>query len=194
MFMSTITSVSVDDAPQTRTLVRTESILTQLIFEHSLRIRMKAETKNMAGSRESTANPTPAGASTPEERDRQESSSGETTLQGSSESVISTKGKKATDGKPADEVAKSEPSEDRSSNLVGKINNLVTTDLANITNARDFLFIRALEFPLLSCNRINRPSKSCLCSSTDIALHLVPLSYSWLEVYTRARPLLIAFV
>jgi hypothetical protein len=155
---------------------------------------MKAETKNITGSRESTANPTPAGASTPEERDRQESPSGETTLQGSSESVISTKGKKATDGKLADDMAKSEQSEDRRSNLVGKINNLVTTDLANITNARDFLFIGALAFPLLSCNLTNRPSKSCLCSSTNIALHLVPLSYSWLEVYTRARPHLIAYI
>ncbi|KZT13899.1 hypothetical protein NEOLEDRAFT_1125841, partial [Neolentinus lepideus HHB14362 ss-1] len=68
----------------TGTLVRTEGIITQLVFEHALRVRMKAETASEEG--------------------------------------------KSTDNTAA-------------SSLVGKINNLVTTDLGNLCDGRDFLVV-----------------------------------------------------
>ncbi|KAJ7489333.1 P-loop containing nucleoside triphosphate hydrolase protein [Mycena latifolia] len=70
----------------TRTLVRVEAIITQLIFEHALRIRFKSE----------TAAPDPS------------------------------KG----DARPR-----------AGQNLVGKLNNLVTSDLQNITEAKDFMLL-----------------------------------------------------
>ncbi|KAH7097252.1 hypothetical protein BKA62DRAFT_751274 [Auriculariales sp. MPI-PUGE-AT-0066] len=74
----------------TRMLVRTESIITQLVFEHALKIRVREDAQQQ----------------------------------------------------PDDDKANAKGAASRkSTNLVGRINNLVTTDLNNITNARDFLFI-----------------------------------------------------
>lgn len=67
-----------------QTVVRLEAILTQLVFEHSLRVRLKAESSE----------------------------------------------------------------DDKKSNLVGKINNLVTTDLATINEARNCIVLTS-EIPIL---------------------------------------------
>jgi len=140
---------------QTRTLVRTECIITQLVFEHALRIRIKAETPDtMAVSGSSTpASPTPDNASIAEHPFRQEEgASGDETLHyasgteaetlrsssASMKSTTSSKGKHKS--KPAE--AETTPMEHAdASNLVGKINNLVTTDLGNIVDSRDFLLV-----------------------------------------------------
>ncbi|KXN82428.1 ATP-binding cassette transporter abc4 [Leucoagaricus sp. SymC.cos] len=75
-------------------LVHTEGLLTQLIFEHSLRIRMKAEASE-----------------------------------------------RSDDPTKADNPLRHEGRRPKADNLVGKINNLVTTDMANVIEARDFLFL-----------------------------------------------------
>jgi len=72
----------------TRTLVRTEGIITQLVFEHSLRIRLEAGDQEEQGG-----------------------------------------GRK------------------NGSNIVGKINNLATSDLYNITQGRDFLVLGKSNHP-----------------------------------------------
>ncbi|KAJ7101009.1 hypothetical protein C8R43DRAFT_1141277 [Mycena crocata] len=128
---------------------RTLALITQLVFEHALRIRVKAESAEKA--------PTSSGASTPQDRsasptEQEESSGDETinadtvsrdeTLQASSASIKSTTSSKAK-GKGKDTKEESEESAS-ASNLVGKITNLVTTDLGNITESRDFLFILLL--------------------------------------------------
>ncbi|KAJ7770817.1 hypothetical protein DFH07DRAFT_1057900 [Mycena maculata] len=138
----------------TRTLVRCEALITQLVFEHALRIRVKAESAQKApGS--GTSTPAESGRTTPVEAE-QEASNGsgdetlnsdtasrDGTLQASSTSIKSTTSSKAK-GKGKAE-AKEEPVESpNASNLVGKITNLVTTDLANIVDSRDFLFITLL--------------------------------------------------
>ncbi|KAJ7501621.1 hypothetical protein B0H11DRAFT_2275231 [Mycena galericulata] len=131
----------------TRSLVRCQALITQLVFEHALRIRVVAET---------TYNPPPSVAVTAEESGRtshvdQEGSNGggeetsrsteadaasrDETLQASTASIESTKGT----GEPEPEEKPAESS--REKNLVGKITNLVTTDLGNIIDSRDFLFI-----------------------------------------------------
>lgn len=73
--------------------MHTEGLLTQLIFEHSLRIRMKAEISG-----------------------------------------------RPDDPQAASMVLRHENRRPKADNLVGKINNLVTTDMMNVIEARDFLY------------------------------------------------------
>ena len=134
-------------------LVRTEGIITQLVFNHALRIRMKAETtESPAASRVTTAAHTPDNASIAEEEDSAghgspsgSNASEEETVRASVISTASTAAtKKATEpaAKKSQDppVASVEPAA-ASGNLIGKINNLVTTDLNNLVDGRDFLFI-----------------------------------------------------
>ena len=74
--------------------MRLESILTSLVFEQMLRIRVKAETRSNGANAES-----PAG------------------------------------GQPNTGTAT------KTENLHGKLNNLVSSDLANVTGGRDFLLV-----------------------------------------------------
>ncbi|KAJ7283148.1 P-loop containing nucleoside triphosphate hydrolase protein [Mycena rebaudengoi] len=140
----------------TRTLVRTEAIITQLVFAHSLRIRMKAETTaekekvgpaapavespETASRAESDAETVDeAGAidetqsMTTQENGESSSSAGTATLQASSRSTKSTASKDSKE--PTKPATKAQP------NLTGRINNLVTTDLGNITEGRDFTYL-----------------------------------------------------
>ncbi|KAJ7274255.1 P-loop containing nucleoside triphosphate hydrolase protein [Mycena rebaudengoi] len=128
----------------TRTLVRTEAIITQLVFAHSLRIRMKAET---AATDSPVESPEPASPRTETDAEtideaqangtpeNGESSAGtETaTLQASSSSIksLAKQPPKATE----------EPATKSQGSLTGKINNLVTTDLGNIVDSRSFLML-----------------------------------------------------
>ncbi|KAK0198511.1 hypothetical protein F5146DRAFT_1100167 [Armillaria mellea] len=139
----------------TRIMVRTEAIITQLVFEHSLRIRVKASTADSPGK--STA-PTPDSASIIEDPPSTESSGSSSTLHGTSDAV-STDSRDANcdasttnqapsssteltqDSLSGQDAAETSAAQSDTSNLVGKINNLVTTDLGNIIDARDFLLI-----------------------------------------------------
>ncbi|KAK7064563.1 ATP-binding cassette transporter [Favolaschia claudopus] len=140
----------------TRTLVRCEAILTQLVFEHALRIRVKAETAEKKSSNSGTSTPVDSEAPSPADQDSgdetinatdADAASRDETLQASSASIKSTTSSKKGKGKEA-KVEEEESSD--ASNLVGKITNLVTTDLGNITDSRDFLFLFLL-IPLEIC-------------------------------------------
>ncbi|KZP10497.1 hypothetical protein FIBSPDRAFT_963101 [Athelia psychrophila] len=102
----------------TRTLVRTEGIITQLVFEHALRVRMKAD----SDSGEFTAAPTPETAS----------------LAGEDGGAAA---------KTPDMLAEGKTPESQGSNLTGRISTLVTADLGNITAARKFLTL-VVQFPI----------------------------------------------
>ncbi|KAJ7449167.1 hypothetical protein FB451DRAFT_1375079 [Mycena latifolia] len=139
----------------TRTLVRTEAIITQLVFAHSLRIRMKAETTEKdsstgtstpaveapppaaSGSREGSDAESTSETATPENGDSQ-SEDDSATVQASTASIKSAAGKEPM--KPGKEPVKPDAPKAEGS-LVGKINNLVTTDLGNIVDSRDFLVL-----------------------------------------------------
>ncbi|KAI6045165.1 hypothetical protein EDC04DRAFT_2638851 [Pisolithus marmoratus] len=111
----------------TRLIVRTECIITQLVFEHALRIRMKAELPDTdKGSTDSTVT-TPDSASVSEFA---------TAVENSREV---SKGKPQSKGKLGDSSGARPVSS--AENFAGKINNLITTDLGNITDGRDFLFV-----------------------------------------------------
>ncbi|KAF4617819.1 hypothetical protein D9613_006245 [Agrocybe pediades] len=126
-------------------LVRLQAILTQLAFDHSLRIRLKAESPETSSP---TAEPAQSSSvsissineleqSATDQTDTIAPSEGSTSreptvVEGSSES--------------AKKKAKNEPSADASpkhggdaENLLGRINNLVTSDMQNIGEGVDFL-------------------------------------------------------
>jgi len=139
------------------TRVRIEAVITELVFEHSLRIRLKAEgsgddekptssppskiTSNAAsvsGDDEQTING--------DQKTRAENESSATqvsTVVGSSRTAsestqsITGKGKVKAKADTAEEVKAKKRGD--SQNLLGRINNFVTSDLANILEGSDFL-------------------------------------------------------
>ncbi|KAH7097832.1 ATP-binding cassette transporter [Auriculariales sp. MPI-PUGE-AT-0066] len=132
----------------TRLLVRVESFLTELVFEHSLRIRMKEEAPATTPTFTPTASKTATAVASHEEPDSPVGS--DPVAFAGSEGATSrsgAKGKKPIAPSRTASVASTkgpspvENDESKEANLVGKLNNLVTSDLENITEARDFLFV-----------------------------------------------------
>ena len=119
----------------TRALALTEGLLTQLVFEHSLRIRFKAE-----GLKENI--PSTVQSASPVFSPDTQSVEGNTTLE-CSYTQSDTAGSSATCKTKADSSAtKSAATKDeKKGNLVGEINTLVTVDLENIVGAKDFLMV-----------------------------------------------------
>jgi len=95
---------------QTRSLVRTEGIITQLIFEHALRIRVKAETPEEEKIPESPTTPDNLSVANEE---GSEGDSQDDTIRASTASVTSSTTKPAKESEPA-------KSSSKSANLVGK--------------------------------------------------------------------------
>ncbi|KAF9525551.1 multidrug resistance-associated ABC transporter [Crepidotus variabilis] len=141
----------------TRALVRTEAILTQLVFDHSLRIRFKAEA---GGEGKSAA---PSGSTTPniqiEDESTERSAEGSTstdagTVIGHTASITEQNtntviGRETVKGKVKQDSVKglAPAAQKKKDNLVGKINTLVTVDVDNIANAKDFLMV-IIQVPL----------------------------------------------
>jgi hypothetical protein len=135
----------------TGTLVRIECIITQLVFEHSLRIRMKEEAPATPErvSEVTTAVATPeqeADANLGEGNISHGATVGPTPSTSTSPSAqpkAKDKAKKGTSVAPSitPSTTASAKDKDKQGNLVGKINNFISTDLGNITGARDFLFM-----------------------------------------------------
>ncbi len=136
---------SYDTSLQTSDLVRVSAIITQLVFEHGLRIRVKAE---------SPSSPTATPATTAEGR------SDSTTPEGGLAAAISVVSKNVgrrsepTRGEPStapessivvkpkeDGPASDRSKQDGSKILVGKMNNLVTSDLDNLVDGKDLLML-----------------------------------------------------
>jgi hypothetical protein len=127
----------------TRMLTHAEGILTELVFEHSLRIRFTTEEANTQQDKDNATvvgTPSQDNASTVGETDDEVEPSDDSQ---STTSEVPAKGKmKAPTPTPA--VAATpikEEDKKKDGHLIGKINNLVTADLNNITSARDFLFL-----------------------------------------------------
>ena len=141
--------------------VRTEGLLTQLVFEHSLRIRLKAEASNekteednltvigtedsasviegtsvdsnsAEGASQSSQVSTPVSRDSPSDFQPTLNSPLNSPVKGKDSSTFKSDNKSATKDEKVVE------------NLIGKINNLVTTDLGNIVRGVD-LFSSALQ-------------------------------------------------
>ena len=122
----------------TRALALTEGLLTQLVFEHSLRIRFKAEgSKENGSSTDQSASP----SVTPDNRSVEGSTALENSDTQSDTTASSTKGKGKAGSSATKSAAKDEKKEEKKDNLVGKINTLVTVDLENVVSAKDFLMV-----------------------------------------------------
>lgn len=137
-------------------LVHIEGLLTQLVFEHSLRIRLKAEASNEKTEGNLTVAGMPDSASVaegtvtdsnPDERASQPSQSSTVVSRDSLTSSKSTS-KDRIKGKDKDGLSNLKRNTKQATkekveaeNLIGKINNLVTTDLGNIVQGVDFLMI-----------------------------------------------------
>ena len=129
-------------------MVRATAIVTQLVFEHALRIRVKAETSSSLAP---TLIATPEGRSevtTPDSGSVVEinivsedpGGSGEETRSEQSTTTTSTiKGKRKEEAPESDSGKEAGDEPGGSSNLVGKMNNLISTDLENLIGGRDFL-------------------------------------------------------
>ena len=182
--------------------MRIQAIVTELVFEHALRIRMKAETNDAAvdtsKSDENTAAPTPDAASQAGADGDGESAAGSQaaanapadSAASSSDTATTSSAAKGKGKAPAEDAAKKpaepkKPAEDKKKgkNLVGKINNLVTSDLSNLEPI-GMLVTVARTFAPPSCNTyigLTRWS-SVRISAADHALHGLPVPASRLEV------------
>ncbi|ESK84755.1 hypothetical protein Moror_568 [Moniliophthora roreri MCA 2997] len=128
----------------TRVLVCTESILTQAVFEHALRIRLKANTEShKGGSDESDALSSSSDMSTLASANQQApSESSAADVAPSQEEGTSTKSSSQPSEEPNKKTSSSraKPSETNTNqNMIGKLNNLVSTDLQAIVDARDVI-------------------------------------------------------
>lgn len=130
-------------------MVRAQAILTQLVFDHAMRIRMKAETSPEATSTStsttSTAVATPESASVAETRRNEEHAKDGDTAASKSQTAASTKGTKAVTSPKASstmpKAAAPKAGKGKGGNMIGKINNLVTSDLQNLIAGSDFLLL-----------------------------------------------------
>ncbi|KZT67088.1 P-loop containing nucleoside triphosphate hydrolase protein [Daedalea quercina L-15889] len=129
-----------------RVLTRVEAIITQLVFEHALRMRMKADVSDAPNqSGDTTAAGTPDTASVAES-----SITAQTAQDNGNASTGRGKQKQTSQADPAPSqgadankvVGKDEKPQDegkKGQNVVGKINNLISSDLASIGMGREFL-------------------------------------------------------
>ena len=165
--------------------MRVTAITTQLVFEHALRIRVKAETSSSPAA---TPTATPEGrseATTPDSGSAVEINIGSEDGSGGSEeaqSEQSTTAASSIKGKPKQDASGSDSSHGdgdeagSSSNLVGKMNNLISTDLENLVDGRDFLLL-GLSFcppPVLIFIHEFFPL-SFIFSTASRGVHLVPV-------------------
>jgi hypothetical protein len=122
--------------------VQVECIITQLVFEHSLRIRFKAETDDSKVGSEGSTVTESATPDTESDAGLREASEGDTFVhsQDNTESTITPSNSSTQENAKSAKAAKAE-SPRNADNLLGKINNLVTSDLGNITDSRDFLWM-----------------------------------------------------
>lgn len=163
--------------------MRVEGIITSLVFDHALRIRLKAEAAKKDESKDTasvntgpgsemkdSASPSPDNTSTASDEDDNTLHSRSTTNASTSTAATvvvqppAASTVKGTD--PKKEEEKEETPKSKGANLIGKINNLVTSDLEHITEGRDFLFISM--YPSITlCPNILTIQYSPVCTTAN---------------------------
>ncbi|KAF7372862.1 ATP-binding cassette transporter [Mycena sanguinolenta] len=122
-----------------RILVQVEGLLTELIFEHALRVRVKAQKVDTDADADAT--PTASGSSS---TDGAGSADGIASIDGSEDGTTLNNTDSGTQS--TKKAAKTAPQKENDENAqtainVGQISNLVTTDLRNVANMSDFLLL-----------------------------------------------------
>ncbi|KAF7798639.1 hypothetical protein EIP86_009862 [Pleurotus ostreatoroseus] len=140
--------ITILTSAQTRMLVHSQALITQLVFNHALRVRVKAETSTSpTASTASSAATSPDTSSNADDSESEESESESEDETAVSETTSATRGSRGLASRPESVRGGSKgadpPVEDtqKAGNFVGKLNNLVTTDLSNLVEGRDFLFV-----------------------------------------------------
>lgn len=139
---------------QTSSLVRIEAIVTSLVFDHALRIRLIAEAAEVDNSATS-GTASPPGSSTSHAKGSTtsvaafEGDEGNETAHSRTATNVSVATAVSPIPATREDVTKdaAKGPAKKQSNLVGKINNLVTSDLDNIAGGGDIMFFG--ERPLL---------------------------------------------
>ena len=126
------------------------------MFEHALRVRMKSDpSESSPTSRQSTEPSTPDTASVAESAtvDHSPAGSNETTHSTpTAQSSASPSDGGSIKGKGGKSESKEEGGTGKGSNLVGKITNLVSTDLGNLVEGRDFpMLLISLPLQIVFC-------------------------------------------
>ncbi|KAH8086658.1 multidrug resistance-associated ABC transporter [Cristinia sonorae] len=137
----------------TRIHVQAQGIITQLIFDHALRMRVKSEaskseTSTLPSRSHTPAPDTPDGASivesgddaaanTEESQDNEDSASVATSIT----KVQAPKNKSAADIPTTQQRTEEEDDKKTSKDLVGRLNNLVTSDLATLQGGQAFMLL-----------------------------------------------------
>ncbi|KEP45171.1 ABC transporter, partial [Rhizoctonia solani 123E] len=135
-----------------RSLVQTEGMVTQLLFEHSLRIRMVAQVAggssgktpktstpggdsgSIAGSERTAAEGQPQ--STKGTGEGESNSTGHTAEESNAQTLVA-----STSSMKQQDKGDGQDDDKEVTNLVGKINNLMSTDLGHMVEGRDFLLL-----------------------------------------------------
>lgn len=128
---------------ETVILVRIQAVLTQLVFEHSLRIRLKAEAPEATSAVPAVDS---AGENEDADVDSDDNSTESSTIQVSSRTASrdgtstpgSVKGKSKTTAEEQAKPSVSKKHSGNAENLLGRINNLITSDLDSIVDGAEF--------------------------------------------------------
>ncbi|OJT02282.1 ATP-binding cassette transporter abc4 [Trametes pubescens] len=130
----------------TRINIRVQAIVTDLVFEHALRIRVKAETADSVDEGEAEASDDTV-VGTPDSQEAASQDDGATTdAAGASSTTTST----STKGKGKATPKSADPEADRAKqnvHLMGRINNLVSSDLQNINDLSMMIIFWTVEMP-----------------------------------------------
>ncbi|KAI0066574.1 P-loop containing nucleoside triphosphate hydrolase protein [Artomyces pyxidatus] len=123
---------------------RTEGFLIQLLFEHALRIRMKADATPDAASEVLVP---PDGADFVTE-DRHTAGNSATSESSQASQTPDRKGKQKAKSEAVSEAEPTPSGDSEAHNLVGKLNNLATVDLTNILDGECDILSLVLQVPL----------------------------------------------
>ncbi|TFY51521.1 hypothetical protein EVJ58_g10522 [Rhodofomes roseus] len=145
---------------QSRLLTRVEAIITQLVFEHALRMRMKADISDDVGNSEGnitasgtldTAYDSESSATAAQEigsDNDSDSSAGKGKQKSTTAQTMPLPGHSENTNKAGVQAkVKRRDDDTEGKNVVGKINNLISSDLASLSLGREFLAI-LVRFPV----------------------------------------------
>ncbi len=124
-------------------ITQIQGIVTQVILDHALRIRLKADVPESSDKKVAAAVSTPDTVSIADEGET--STLAEDQRSSNSEDHSATAASGSAGARPKDSSSikdvGTKPREKKEGNMIGKINNLVTTDLSTLEFGQSFLFL-----------------------------------------------------
>ncbi len=124
-------------------ITRIQGIVTQVILDHALRIRLKADVPESRDKKDATAASTPDTISIVDEGETSTLAEDHRSSDGDDRSTTAASGSASAPTKDSGSIKDvgTKPSEKKEGNMIGKINNLVTTDLSTFEGGQNFLLL-----------------------------------------------------